>query len=207
MKNTLTTILVFMMSVGPSCISAQTGSTKPSDNTDKKETKEKVYDGDWWAKAEPAERSGFLQGAADCIVWTAHAKLPRTIDDLEGEIDRYYKAHPNDWNVAVTTVWKRVSVQGPPAKPSLPGGEVYTNPHGIHDGFWWRQGSESENQGFLEGYIWCMRTCVKEPAETYSRSIDYYFDKIWDYIIAHPKAEDEAVAVLLTRFRDRPKPK
>jgi hypothetical protein len=207
MKTTLMTILAFVISVAPSCISAQTGSAKSSDSADKEETKEKVYDGDWWARAEPNERSGFLQGAADCIVWTAHTKLPRDIDNLEEKIGQYYKTHPNDRNVAVSTIWQKVSTQGPPATPRPTGGEVYTNPHGFHDGFWWRQGPESENRGFLEGYLWCMRTCVNQPSETYSQPISYYFDKIWDYIFAHPKAEHDAVANILARFRDRPKRK
>jgi len=207
MKTALTTILAFVMSVGPSCISAQTGSAKPSDSADKKETKEKVYDGDWWARAAPDERSGFLQGAADCLEWAAHAKLPRAIDHLEEQIDRYYKAHPTDRNIAVTTVWQRVSTQGSPAKPSPPGGEVWTNPHGFFDGQWWRETSEAQNLGFIEGYLWCMRTCVNQPSETYSRPVSYYVDEISKYIALHPKADGQAVAKILSRFRDRPKPK
>jgi hypothetical protein len=36
----------------------------------------------------------------------------------------------------------------------------------------------------------------------------FYFDKIWDYIQANPKATyGKPIADILYRFRDRPKPK
>jgi hypothetical protein len=34
----------------------------------------------------------------------------------------------------------------------------------------------------------------------------YYDDKIWDYVAAHPAADEEAIATMLFRYRDKPKP-
>ena len=51
-----------------------------------------------------------------------------------------------------------------------------------------------------------MRSYVEKPAATYSRPVTYYDDKIWDYIDAHSEAYDEAIAKLLFRYRDKPKP-
>ncbi len=198
-----------MMLVGFSYEPAKTATPQSSNKTDEQRTKQAAYDGNWWLAAESGERTGFLDGTRDCLVWVADAKLPRDIDNLEEKIGQYYKTHPNDRSVAVSTIWQKVSTQGPPATPRPAGGEVYTNPHGYYDGEFWREGSELANRGFLEGYIWCMRTCVKEPADTYSRSIDYYFDKIWDYIEKHPGTAkyNEPIATILSRFHDRPKPK
>jgi hypothetical protein len=50
-----------------------------------------------------------------------------------------------------------------------------------------------------------MRTCVSKPTETYSRPAAYYVHRISNYIKTHPKtADDEAIADILSRFRDNP---
>jgi len=48
-----------------------------------------------------------------------------------------------------------------------------------------------------------MRTQVSTPTESYSRSADYYCQKIDAFVSAHPKLDNEAVAVTLHRFRDK----
>jgi hypothetical protein len=120
------------------------------------------------------------------------------------KITEFYKSHPQSAGLAVIDVWRRIARDVPPAKET--DGEVYTNPHGFLDGTWWAQGGEAEDRGFLEGYLLCLRECVPQPTETYSRSVSYYWDKIWDYIDTHQKtAYDEAIADILFRFRDRAK--
>lgn len=165
------------------------------------------YDGKWWSSADTEERSGFLSGAGDYLTYVAHEKwvegssayaIPRVTD--------YYKTHPADGELPVVDVWRKVLLAFPPPKP-LKGGEVFTNPHGYYDGLYWRGGNDAEHRGFLEGYISCLRTLVRPSSETYSRTVSYYVDKIDDYIEKHPKSDDEAVATILYRFRDMPKPK
>jgi hypothetical protein len=208
MKTRLMTLLTFLILAGFLCISAKTTAAQSFKEPEERRVKPEAYDGNWWLAADSSERSGFLDGARDCLVWIAHAKLPRDVDNLEEQIEQYYDVHPSSRNLPVSTVWQKVAIQGPPATPRPAGGEVYTNPHGYYDGEFWRTGSESSNRGFLEGYLWCIRTCVKEPTEAYSRSIDYYFDKIWNYVQAYPKAaQNETIADILFRFRDRPKTK
>lgn len=207
MKTAVALIFALGMWVGASCISAQTARTKPANREVKKTEKETVYDGAWWAKAEQEERLGFLEGYSDCLEWDAHAKLPRAIDHLEDSITVYYKTHPDERNIAVITVWQKVSTQGPPAEPGPPGGEVWTNPHGFLDGQWWRETSEERNLGFVEGYLLCTSTCVNQPLETYSRPASYYVDEISKYVSLHPKADSMAVANILALFHDRQKSK
>ena len=77
----------------------------------------------------------------------------------------------------------------------------YKNPHGFLDGGWYKQSSEAERFGFLEGYVGCLRTYVK--GQQYSRPIHYYDDRIWDYVGGHPRSYNEAIANILFRFRDQ----
>jgi hypothetical protein len=101
----------------------------------------------------------------------------------------------------VTAVWRKVLALVPPDKPRS-GDEKWPNPHGYYDGVWWHQIPESERLGFLEGYIGCMSRDVKQPSEGYSRSASYYDNRIWSYLDAHPKAMNEAIANILSRYRD-----
>jgi hypothetical protein len=206
MKIIFTSLLAISVSMSLDLSNSQSEKMKSPIVVDKKGTAGSVYDGNWWLAADSNERGGFLDGALDCLVWTAHTKPPREIDNLEEKITQYYKSHPADRNGAILSVWERVSSLGPPSAPPPSGGEVYRNPHGYYNGEFWREGSESANRGFLEGYFWCLQTHVKSPTDTYSQSIDYYWDKIWTYIQSHPKTSvNEPVAVILSKFRDRPK--
>jgi len=203
MKTLLAGALALIFSVGLTFVFAQLVAAQASIVDGESETKTQIYDGRWWLAADADERSGFLSGAADCLTSVAHARwLTFTVQGLDAKIGEYYKSHPSDVGENVADVWRKIQSESQPSK-GLPGAEVWKNPHGYLDGFWWRQGSESENRGFLEGYLWCVRTCVKQRTDTYSQSLEYYADKISGYVRAHPKAEHEAVATILLRFRDR----
>ncbi|MCE5310110.1 MAG: hypothetical protein LLG20_20945 [Acidobacteriales bacterium] len=161
----------------------------------------KIYDGDWWLASALERRSGFLEGVADCQTWVVRAEgFSGTSDQLVEKITRYYKTHPNDRRVLVIDIWRRVGA-ATSTKP-LPNGEVWKEPHWYLNGLWWRQVSESERLGFLEGYLWCLRTQVNRPENAYSRSLSFYVDEIDEYVRAYPKADDESVATILERFRD-----
>jgi hypothetical protein len=167
---------------------------------------EKVYDGNWWLTKEVDERNAFMWGVEDCLVWVAHMKaLPLVGYVTDEKITRYYKAHTADRSLSVLEVWGKVAKESPLPK-SLPGGEVWTNPHGFLDGTYWKQlYYDSARQAFLEGYLWCMQAYVATPTETYSRPVAYYVQKISSYVERHPEADDEAIADILSRFRDGPR--
>lgn len=163
------------------------------------------YDGYWWLQAEAGEKSGFLNGAADCLVWTAHEKwVSHSTDWVSPKIAGYYQTHTSDRAVPIIDVWRKLVSEAPPATPSK-GGEVYASPHGYFTGLYWRQSSELERLGFLEGYLSCLRTRVPSPAENYSAPASYYAEKITDYVFEHPETENVAIAAILARFRDAPK--
>jgi hypothetical protein len=159
-----------------------------------------VYDGNWWLKADPLKREGFLDGVADYLVAVNRVRWLRgsTVYALE-KIQAYYSRDPRDRSILVPDAWRRVLTESPPPPP-LPGGEVYEGPHGYYDGTWYLMGDPDERRGYLEAYLWCLRTYGKQPAAAYPRSLDYYDERIWNYIQMQ-KAYYEPVADILARFR------
>jgi len=167
----------------------------------------KMYDGSWWLAIGSDDRSGFLDGAGDCLTSATRAKwLTIDVEQLPQKVTQYYKDHPAERTASIKDVWEKLVLTSRPRKPA-PGGEVWNNPHGYYNGLWWRQGSDDNRLGFAEGYLWCLRTQVNPPTETYSHPVSYYVEKIDAYLQAHPKGDDEAVAIILSRFRDKPAPK
>ncbi len=163
-----------------------------------------AIDGVWWAKTEVGVRSGFLNGAADCLTWTAHKKgFNATPEQIMDKIDKYYKTHPGSASLHVIDVWQKVADQPKVSNTVTDQGEIWKNAHWYLNGEWWHQVYESEQLGFVEGYLWCMRTQVSAPTESYSRSANYYCKKIDAFVSAHPKLEHEAIAVTLHRFQDK----
>jgi len=169
--------------------------------------REAAYDGKWWSAANSEEKAGFLNGTADCLISNAHEKwITRSVAWAVPKITEYYKAHPTCETTPVPEVWHKVISATPRDGPSKDG-EVFTNPHGYYDGQYWREGDDSEHEGFLEGYLFCLRTAAKSPTEIYSQPLSYYVEKINAYLKAHPDGDHEAIAAILSRFRDKPKPK
>ena len=56
-------------------------------------------------------------------------------------------------------------------------------------------------KGFIEGYLWSMRSRVKDGAGNYPLPNSHYFSKVDQYIRNHPDSGNKPVAVILTRFR------
>jgi hypothetical protein len=164
---------------------------------------ESRFTGRWWQEADPEERSGFINGAADCLTWTAHEKgFNATPEQLAGKISNFYAGHPERVNVAVVDAWKQAAVPAQPLSASADQGETWNNPHWYLNGDWWGSISPAEERGYLEGYLWCMNNRVVPKAETYSNGVTFYQEKIDAYIDTHPSSGSEAVAAILHRYRD-----
>ena len=164
-----------------------------------------VYDGKWWLSANHDRQAGFLEGVADCLTWVAHEEgFNGTADQLQGRITAYYKKHPEQQSMLVTEVWSEVWAKlGKNVKPSKQpsGGETWSNAHWYLDGNWWGQGSTDEEKGFIEGFLWSMRSRVKDGAGNYPLPNSHYFSKVDQCIRNHPDSGNKPVAVILTRFR------
>jgi hypothetical protein len=165
------------------------------------------FDGTWWLSADPEERAGFVNGLADCMTWEAHKKgYNATPEQLDDKITKFYEANPASKELSILTAWQKVSSTEKQA-PAPKGGETWNNPHWYLNGDWWMQVEQPEQQGFVEGYLWCLRTQIEEPHASFSKSASFYWEKVNAFVTANPKLGKEAVATTLNRFRDKPKPK
>ena len=163
------------------------------------------FDGKWWGKTSSEEHAGFINGAGDCLTWTAHKEgFNATPEELTDKISKFYKKHPESAGFTVVEVWEKLWTKTPPSPAAAQPGETWKNAHWYLDGDWWREGSPEERQGFVKGYLWCMRTQVPTPAETYSKSVDFYVARIdaFTRANANSKMDREAVASTLKRYRD-----
>jgi hypothetical protein len=138
-------ISALILSIG---MAAQTASSKASGRQAKPQ-----FNGTWWLAANPGERSGFINGVADCMTWEAHKKrYSATPEQLGEKITKFYKSDPGTKSLSVLDAWQRVSPAGKEA-PAPKGGETWTNPHWYLNGDWWAQEGQTEQTGFVEGYL------------------------------------------------------
>jgi len=165
---------------------------------------DKKYDGTWWLARSSQQRSGFLEGSGDCLTWVARLRgFGDPSDELVEKVTHYYRTHPSNKGTPVIEVWRQLA--GAEIVKEYKEGEVWRNPHWYLNGLWWRQSSEEARLGFLEGYLWCVKSCVSPRSGAYTLSASSYRSKIDDYVKKHAKADDEAIATILGTFRDMPK--
>jgi hypothetical protein len=158
-----------------------------------------VYNGSWWLKSDSQSRKGFLDGIADYL-FAAGIRWMANASSYDHEtVSEYYRRDQRRLAILVPDAWRQALAESPPPPP-LPGGEVYEGPHGYYLGHWYRGGSYEERVGYLEAYLWCLRTYGKQPGAAYPRSLDYYDERIWNHIETQ-KAYEEPVAEILARFR------
>jgi hypothetical protein len=162
------------------------------------------YAGTWWTRADVEERSGFLNGSADCLTWTAHRSgFNATPEQLMDTITKFYKLHPESLDKSVVDVWQMIGYQPKSNQTAGYVGEKWKNPHWYLNGDWWTQVSEAQQLGFVEGYLYCLKTKIPTATGTYSGSASVYRTKIDAFIRAHPKQGKESVAITLRRYRDK----
>ena len=139
------------------------------------------------------------------MTWTALKKgFSETPEQIMVKIDNFYKMHPGSATLNVIDVWEKVVDHPKPSKDADKSNlEVWKNAHWYLDGDFWFQMNEDEQLGFLEGYLWCLKTQVPDSTEIYSKSASSYRRKIDAFVKANPKLDKEAIAVTLHRFRDQ----
>jgi hypothetical protein len=163
------------------------------------------FDGNWWSKTSTDEHSGFINGAADCLTWTAHETgFNATPEQLTDKVTKFYEENPGLKELPVIDVWRKIWEKMTTNAASPQPGETWKNPHWYLDGFWWLEESPEQKQGYIEGYLWCLRTRVPEQSQKYPRSVSFYVDRIDGFTKtnASSEADREKVALILARFQN-----
>ena len=170
---------------------------------------QKRFDGKWWTSLDSDEQYGFIVGFIDCYQDTLRRKIRSraTTQEYQRALDQFYAKHTDKNSVPVTDLMVTLVQTLKTSTHYLPGGEVWTEPHGFLDDQYWRESTDKERIGFLEGYIHCYQKYMRRPqvrfsrtAEEYSELLSKYFD---DPAVDHT---DEKIADVLHRFAARPDP-
>jgi hypothetical protein len=170
------------------------------------------YDRAWWNATDTDQRTEFLAGYGDCALHDlgqgdlANAQW----NVIEPEITRYYSSHAE----AVETVpvlFVRFGSARPPSTDPAP--EVYPGPHGFFDGDYWRQLSEPERTGFVQGYFACYQSGPRGHG-LHDHPVEWYVDKVsafycfagtacTDEHVSEDERVPEKIAIVLQRLGGR----
>jgi len=168
-------------------------------------TDETSFDGEWWKVTAPEERVGFINGYYDCYRYDAKARKTAKGSAVEFQkaISDFYEAHQDQLRTSVPDLLRRLAVtyKSPLIRPR--NGEVWREPHGFYDGLWWKQSEPKEQIGYLEGYIRCYSHDVRQPRARFSKRVAEYQESITQYYNHPEHTEDDKIAYVLYRFRDK----
>ncbi len=172
----------------------------------------KNADGDWWIRASSAQRTGWLNGFADCWAYDKDRA-----DDVKGapfsilteKINNFYRSNPTQLRRSLPKTFveqaKRINV------PEAPGGEHYTQPHGYYTGDYFRQLLEPvAREAFIGGYLACYAT-MEHPKASFTKPTSWYTNEVstWlglqesDESVIDDKRADVPIADALRKFKDQ----
>ncbi len=175
------------------------------------------YDGHWWLSAGGDERFGFLNGFFDCYThefegpdrYTSLATTYRT-----AITEFYQNGSAAERDLPVSNPLHRLRDTSPPVAIDRYGGHS-KEPHGRHDGLYWREisargGPELEQRGFAEGYLACHAELNLGRGGTFSKPASVYVSSItgWYGFNAETgdldrKREPTPIADVLFTFKDQ----
>lgn len=168
-------------------------------------------DGDWWQKASKADRSAWVDGQMDCLVYDMGRAR-----EVEGappalvskKIDEYYRTNSGQLNRPAASVLmdeaRKMHIKG------APGGERYPERHGVYTGEFLRQLVEPPaREAFILGYLGCFQT-LENPKGSFSKPAKWYADQVaqWfglqndDESIIDDKRAGTPIADALLKFKD-----
>lgn len=176
-----------------------------------------VYNGHWWLSAPRVEQSGFLNGYFDCYCYEfkGTARFTRfPVDTYRLQLTRFYE----EGTLAVRNELVSDALEqfrDPRGVRVIDKYAEHTKgPHGGDGGLYWRQmyalGGETQQAGFIAGYLWCHSTLnlnkggvfSKTPAEYVSLITKWYgFDEKTGDV--NGEREPASIAGVLMKLADR----
>lgn len=125
----------------------------------------KSYDGIWWQSRTSPELEGFIFGYGDCYADPAGQRIRMSLDDADTRlaVSIFYQSHQKNLSRPAAHVLKdvwagHISVHDA-TRPAL--GEGWRERHGYFDGTWWKGSNNAEQLGFVEGYIACHNSEIR----------------------------------------------
>ena len=144
---------------------------------------EKRFDGKWWSSADSDEQRGFIIGYIDCYYDTVRRRVrsKAITEEYQKALSQFYAAHPDQSSTTVPELMAKLVQTLKTSVQRQPGGEVWNDRHGYLDGQWWRESTDKERIGFLEGYTSCYQQYAKSSRVRFSRTAEEYSELITRY--------------------------
>ena len=149
----------------------------------------------------------------DCYKFDFKGKSPfgRSTVAYRDLVLDYYSQNAGRLGETVSSVLPGLG--GLPGDEASPGGETWHEPHGYYDGRYWVQvgavGGANQQLGFVEGYLACNHTLVRnrngvfsKTAEQYRALIDQWYQFDASTGDTNPERDKEKIADVLKRLRD-----
>lgn len=170
------------------------------------------YDRIWWNATDTDQRTEFLAGYSDCAIYDfGESDLSNarwTV--IERKITQYYSTHPEAKEAAAALLVRFGSNR--PRSTDL-AREVYPGPHGIFDGDYWWQLSDSGRTGFVQGYLACYESGPHGHG-LHDHPVEWYVDKVsafycfagttcTDEHVSEDERVPEKIAIVLQRLGGR----
>jgi len=168
----------------------------------------KSYDGIWWQSRTSPELEGFIFGYGDCYADPAGQRIRISLDDADTSlaVSIFYQSHQKNLSRPAAHVLKdiwagHISVHN--ATRPAPG-EGWRERHGYFDGTWWKGSNNTEQLGFVEGYVAChnseLRNAKPLPleAEKYVEMLSAWYTPTDETAAAQHQAEK--IADVFVRF-------
>ena len=176
---------------------------------------EPTYDGRWWLSIEKEQQEGFADGYIACYLYDVkgNIKFEYTGQMYAPKVTEYLKSHPTEQTKSVEALLWTVTIppNAPPARRNIKGnGEVTPGKYGIFDGEFWREISNHERLGFVQGFLYCFSTYkgiqkgkFSKPASEYVKAISSWYEVLDnDGSAINDKKVPEKIPNVLFKFAD-----
>lgn len=172
----------------------------------------KAHDGDWWLSLGSWEQYGFISGYADCYLSEFHgpAAFTKGVQSYIDALNEYFKQSAENRKQGVSEALDAIlGAAGQGNTSQSPAGGSKGEPHEGFDGSFWFDAEPPAQTGFIEGYLECHASKVKDQDGHFSKSPQAYAVQINEvYGITDDTQEVDAqkgaekIAAVLHRLRD-----
>ena len=135
-----------------------------------------AFDGEWWLSLGGWEQYGFLSGYQDCYAFEYRGSAPFTkeIQSYIDDLNKYFVADPAHRKQTVSEALDHLRGAAADQSVATGSGAARTDAHGGFDGRFWFDADTAAELGFVEGYLACHTTKVKDEDGQFSKTATEY---------------------------------